>query len=145
DDARHRRRGRGRCDRDGAARGVDGWRVIGGRRVGVGWRCTVVHRRWRVDDDGGTDHPEGNEGPEEGTMDERAVDERTVDERARHEWTDNRGSTDDVPANRPATKSVGEGSGRREREARGERRGGGGDDRAPLDRKSTRLNSSPVS
>ena len=33
-------------------------------------------------------------------MDERAVDERAVDERARHEWTDDRGSTDDVPANR---------------------------------------------
>src|SRR5207245_7606323 len=78
-----------------------------------------------------------NEGPEEGTRAERAAaerasDERAVNERERNECTNARWSTHDVPTNRPATKSVGEGSGRREREARGERQGGGGDDRAPL-------------
>src|SRR2546428_67509 len=53
-------------------------------------------------------------------------------EGARQEGGGARGSRAAAPPTRPATKSVGEGSGRREREARGERQGGGGDDRAPL-------------
>src|SRR2546430_12232207 len=51
---------------------LDDGRVVG-RRVVVGWRRAVVHRGWRVDDDGSGDHPEGNDGSEEGAMNERAM------------------------------------------------------------------------
>src|SRR5439155_26847217 len=105
----------------------DRW-VVRGRRVVVRWRRAVVHRRWRVDDDGSRDHREGNDGTEEGAMDERAMNRPIMNERVRHERTTDHGpAAGGVPATRPTAKSVGERGRRREREARGESHEGGHD------------------
>src|SRR5207302_6178630 len=86
------------------------------------------HRGWRVDDDGSGDHPEGNDGSEEGAMNERAMNRPMMNERVRHERMTDHGPADGgVPAHRPTAKSVGERDRGREREARGESRGDGRD------------------
>src|SRR2546422_954346 len=81
---------------------------------------------------GDTNPREGKEGGKEGRGEEGGGEEGGGEEGARKKGRAAGGRTAAAPPTRPATKSVGEGSGRREREARGERQGGGGDDRAPL-------------